>query len=199
MSIYRDDWKFFDQYSDRMVIRDLTSKGKEDKLLLGGVRDGLWAAFAIYDEDFTRIERVVAGTYEMVKGMTDASMSKKRRREKDKVSVYSKTDTIKMSGGVLSIFDEYFSGKWPNTLDEDKLRLNEKLEELWGKPHDPSKSDRQQFFELACHMVQPDQFPAINSAKYGAFAKLDGKEAEIMILRDEETYDVIALEIKPKR
>lgn len=198
MSIYKEDWKLFDQYSDNMVIRDVTNADKFDRLLLGGARKGLWAAFAIYDNRFEKIECVVAGIYSIVQTIANEAMENPRKRP-GKTDVHVKRDRIKISSGVMSIFDECFEGEWPESLKNEDIKLNERLEAIWGMPHDDEKTGRQQFFELACHMTQPDGLPAIGSVRHGAFAKLEGKEVEIAIMRDKSTYDVIALEIKPRR
>ena len=64
MSAYKDDWKLFSQLSDKMVIRDMTNPDSHEKVLLGDVKKGLWAAFVIYGEDLTEIKRIVVGSYE---------------------------------------------------------------------------------------------------------------------------------------
>ena len=197
MSAYKDDWKLFSQLSDKMVIRDMTNPDSHEKVLLGDVKKGLWAAFVIYREDLTEIKRIVVGSYETLQKTVDSKNGLYKSR-KIPFPVYRRTDRFKMENGVISIFDESFDDKWPESLDESMVRLNEQLKDIWGNPHEEGKSDKQQFFELACHMAQPDNTPSIGSAKYGTFAKLNGEEAEIIVLRSQDDYEVVALEIIPK-
>ena len=193
MSMSREDWKAFAVLSEKLTVKDVASE--REGLCINGMRPGEWAAFAIYDDDF-RIRAVYAGERGVLERL--ASSWESGGRSRDRIEVMSDTETIGLDGGVLELFDSHFDGRWPNGLSLSSVRRNPHFEDAWGDLADVRKTDAQRFFELACHIAQPDRYPAIGSAKFGVFAKVDGDEAEVEVLRDRKAYDVVALRILPK-
>lgn len=191
MSSAVEDWKRFEQFSDKMVVTDLTT-GRSNEIVLGGVKPGEWVSFCEYDDEFESIRRILLGTENIVEKAVD----RKKRSPKERKNVI--VEELELDGGVFCVFDKAFYGKWPLNFRLDKP--NSKLVEMWGEPDDESKSDMARFFELGWHLsLYPDcDRPRIESGKFGIFGGMFGtKKLRLVVMRDSDTFEVEGIEVIP--
>lgn len=182
MSQAREDWKFFDQVSDAMCIKDLTSP---QTIEVGGMSKGRWAAFCIYDDD-NHIERVIMATEDLMEQM--AGKGNGPRRPKGKFTNY--TDVAMANAGIFCFFDKSHMNEYQEGYES---KFDARGLEKWGRPDDESKPDNRKFIELACHLTKFMDLDLLDSARFGVFFRAHS-HLDLGFMRDESSGKVKMIE-----
>lgn len=180
MSQAREDWKFFEQISDTMCIKDLTG---HQSIEVRNISRGRWAAFCVYD-DVNRIERVLMATEDIME-IVDSS---KRRKPLGKFSFYE--DVAPANAGIFCFFDKAHMNKYQKGFES---KFDAKTLEKWGSPEDESKSEGRRFIELACHLTKFHDLDLLDSARYGVFFRAHSN-LSLGFTRDDKTGEIKMIE-----
>lgn len=181
MSQAKEDWKYFDQVSDVMCIKDLTSP---QSIEVHNVSKGKWAAFCIYN-DTNRIERVVMATADIMEQMMGAGG---KRRVRGDFTNYE--DIAMANAGIFCFFDKAHMNEYQEGFES---KFQQEGIDKWGRPDDESKSDDRKFVELACHMTKFMDLDLMDSARFGIFFRAHSL-LDLCFLRDNRSGEVKLIE-----
>ena len=181
MSQAREDWKFFEQETDTMTIKDLTAP---QSIEVRNVSKGTWAAFCIYDDD-NRIERVLLAKADLMEKVTgNGSM----RRSTGKYIGYE--DVAFANAGIFCFFDKAHMNEYRRGYES---KFQDEGIEKWGRPDDESKPDARKFIELACHLTKFRGLDLLDSADYGVFFRAHS-HLDLGFMRDKKSGEVELIE-----